>query len=140
MNNYVAAFIENNIELIEEPKKWLLLFFEYYHYPKTFPDTEVYEELIKVLNSVVPKFEEKTLNIRRAVIITELRGEINKIQQYIDEWKPGNFIPEEYLRTCLDTVLGLNKHEISQCIKEAAKYESLTPHYVDGLLDGFTWE
>lgn len=125
IDNIVKLFIEDNIELIES-NKWFLLFLNWYNYSrKEFPDTLQFAELMNILQTVDRKIYDKTITHRRAVIITITSSTIDDIRKNIDMWN-GNEVSVDFLVSDLYSCLGLSEEDILNCVHDAAETEGCT--------------
>lgn len=127
MTQIIKNFIEENIDYIEN-NKWYMFFTNwlYYRY-KDFPDNGQYDELLSILEHAGIDVEKQSIDARKAVIITRMRGLIDAIVNDAESWLNKDethvFIVQQYLIEDLESVLGLTRDEIKWCADEAAKAE-----------------
>lgn len=137
MTPIIKEFVETNIDYIEN-NKWFLLFMNWYNNPhKEFPDTNEWNELVKVLQHVDKNILETTKNYREAVIITITSATIDDIKRNQEMWINGKQISLNFLLMDLYSTLGLSADEVIDCINQAAKAEGLK---FNSAHEWFTWE
>lgn len=126
IDNIVKLFIENNIELIES-NKWFLLFLNWYNDSrKEFPDILQFAELMSILQTVDRKIYDSTISYRKGVIITITRSTIDDIRKNMDLWLNGNQVSLDFLVSDLYSCLGLSEEDIINCVHLAAETEGCT--------------
>ena len=137
MTPIIKEFVETNIDYIEN-NKWFLLFMNWYNNPhKEFPDTNEWNELIKVLQHVDKNILETTKTYREAVIIMITRATIDDIKRNQDMWINGKHISLKFLLMDLYSTLGLSDDEVIDCVHQAAKAEALK---FNSAHEWFAWE
>ena len=137
MDPIVKEFIEENIDILEA-KLWFLFFMEWYNNRhKSFPDTEQFNELMYVLQTVDKNIDQDTKRYREGVIITMTRANIEDVVKNVGLWTTPGKISLSYLLESLNSVLGLSNGEIIECVHDAAEAEGLK---YDTMTNQFTWE
>ena len=136
MTSLIKEFIETNIDYIEK-NMWFLLFMNWYNNPhKEFPDTNQWNDLVKVLQHVDKDILETTKTYREGVIIMITRATIDDIKSNQDMWANGKQITLNFLLADLYSTLGLSADEIIECINQAAEAEGLK---FNSAHEWFTW-